>query len=101
MTIKPIFSIVLVDSTLTKKVTENINGKDISELDAVELTMTDRAEGKLVKVVFDMSRANFLEMYKKMVEKPPYQTWIQAKKDANGTVIAKGYWQVMEQNGYA
>jgi hypothetical protein len=87
---------------MTKKVTENFNGKDISELDAVELTMTDRAEGKLVKVVFDMSRADWLKMYKAFVEKPPYQYWIKATQEAKQKdPNAKGYWAIMEQNGHA
>lgn len=77
---------------MTKTVIDNLNGDQIDADDAVELQMTDRSDGRLRKVQFDISRTAWLDMYKSMAKRPPYQQWIkhddQEKKETGKT----GHW---------
>lgn len=84
---------------MTKIVRENIKGLEIDEDDSVEMQTTIRQNGKLIKVVFDVSHTFWADFYKAMVKKPPYQVWVRAteeekQKDKN----AKGHWEKIVGN---
>ena len=81
---------------MTKTIRDNITGAEVDADDAVELTMIDRSEGKLVKVEFDMSRSGWLEFYKAMIKKAPYQRWIRHDDEEKENTGKTGHWSKMQ-----
>lgn len=81
---------------MTKTVIDNVTGEQIDADDSVELQMTDRSDGRLRKVEFDMSRASWLELLKTMVKKPKYQQWIKHDEQEKKETGKTGHWEKIE-----
>ena len=81
---------------MTKTIRDNVSGLEVDADEAVELSMIDRADGKLVKVELDMSRESWLEFYGRMVRKPPYQQWVKHDETEKKETGKTGHWQKLK-----
>lgn len=78
---------------MTKEVRDNLDGLTYDEDESIEFAFVNRHDSRgLIKVEGDLSMANFLDFYAKMVKKPKYQLWIRPTEEekAEGK---KGHWE--------
>lgn len=82
---------------MTRHATDNFTGLEEELDDVITFQFTDRnfdGKGSFGKIEGDVSRSYFLkQLLGIMARKPKWQKWVRARKDDNGNVTEKGYWE--------